>query len=75
MPYITVEIQYSMPKTKIPKIPEIPKTTPIQLYRCLGEEGHHHILPHEQQPVGMVTAGHSGSEAQAAFQQVLEAWI
>ena len=71
MPYIAVEIQYSMPKTKIPRIPE---TTPTQLYPCSGEEGHHHILPHEQQPVGMVTAGHSGFEAQAAFQQVLEVW-
>ena len=68
MPYIAVEIQYSMPKTKIPE------TTSTQLYRCLGEEGHHHILPHGKQPVGMVTAGQSGSEAQAAFQQVLEVW-
>ena len=68
MHYITVEIQYSTPKTKIPKIPKIPETTSTQLYGCLGEEGHHHILPHGKQPVGMATAGQSGSEAHAAFQ-------
>ena len=71
---ITVEIQYSMPKTKIPKIPEIPKTTSTQLYPYSAEEGHHHILPQGKQTVGMVTAGHSGSEAHAVLQQVLEAW-